>query len=127
MIDRERLGPVADAVEAAEARLRPADAPPRMRARRHTPWPGAPPSVTDLVSALAAIGHERGVRAAFENRPDIGGRYSALSYFGLVAGALLGVDVDGLLDRAATVVDEDGLRLAAIIAGAAKAGRDKLT
>ena len=63
----------------------------------------------------------------FENRPDIGGRYSALSYFGLVAGALLGVDLDGLLARAATVDDEAAQRLGAIIAATAKAGRDKLT
>ena len=38
--------------------------------------------------------------ASFENDPDIGGRYSALSYFGLVPAALMGADVEGLLDRA---------------------------
>jgi glucose-6-phosphate isomerase len=83
--------------------------------------------VTDPGSELAAIGAERGVRAVFENRPDIGGRYSALSYFGLVAGALLGVDLDGLLARAMLVDDEAGLRLGAILGAAAQAGRDKLT
>jgi hypothetical protein len=83
--------------------------------------------VTDPGSELAAIGAERGVRAVFENRPDIGGRYSALSYFGLVAGALLGVDLDGLLARAMVVDDEAGLRLGAILGAAARAGRDKLT
>jgi glucose-6-phosphate isomerase len=83
--------------------------------------------VTDPGSELAGIGAERGLRCVFENRPDIGGRYSALSYFGLVAGALLGVDLDGLLDRAIAVDLDEGVRLAAVIGAAAKAGRDKLT
>jgi len=83
--------------------------------------------VTDPGSELVDLGDDRKVRGVFENRPDIGGRYSALSYFGLVPGALLGVEVDGLLDRAAAVDHEAGLRLGAIIGAAAKAGRDKLT
>lgn len=83
--------------------------------------------VTDPGSELARIGEERKLRCVFENRPDIGGRYSALSYFGLVAGALLGVDIDGLLERAAAVDLADGLRLAAILGAAAEAGHDKLT
>ncbi|MCU1379296.1 MAG: glucose-6-phosphate isomerase [Acidimicrobiales bacterium] len=83
--------------------------------------------VTDPGSELAAIGAERGLRHVFENRPDIGGRYSALSFFGMVPGALLGVDLDGLLGRAAAADHESGLRLGAIIGAAAKAGRDKLT
>jgi glucose-6-phosphate isomerase len=83
--------------------------------------------VTDPGSELAAVGAERGVRHVFENRSDIGGRYSALSYFGLVAGALLGVDLDGLLGRAAATDHPSGLRLGAIIGAAAQQGRDKLT
>ena len=83
--------------------------------------------VTDPGSELIGLGDERKVRGCFENRADIGGRYSALSYFGLVPGALLGVDLDGLLARAASVDHADGLRLGAIIGAAAKAGRDKLT
>jgi transaldolase/glucose-6-phosphate isomerase len=83
--------------------------------------------VTDPGSELAALGADRGLRGVFENRADIGGRYSALSYFGLLPGALLDVDLDGLLERAATVEHEAGLRLGAIIAAAATAGRDKLT
>jgi hypothetical protein len=63
----------------------------------------------------------------FENRPDIGGRYSALSLFGLVPAALLGVDLRGLLERAASADLADGARLAAVLAGSARAGRDKLT
>lgn len=83
--------------------------------------------ITDPGSELAGIGDDRGLRTVFTNRADIGGRYSALSYFGLVAGALLGVDLDGLLGRAATVDDATAVRLAAILGGAARAGRDKLT
>ena len=83
--------------------------------------------VTDPGSELVDVGDDRKVRAVFENRSDIGGRYSALSYFGLLPGALLGVEVDGLLERATLVDHEAGLRLGAIIGAAAKAGRDKLT
>ena len=85
-------------------------------------------AITDPGTALADLAHERRFQRVFENRPDIGGRYSALSYFGLVPGAALGVDVGGaLLGPAADVDDADGVRLGAILGGAAKAGRDKLT
>jgi glucose-6-phosphate isomerase len=83
--------------------------------------------VTDPSSELGDWGRTNGVRAVFENRPDIGGRYSALSHFGLVAGALLGVDIGRLLADAAAVDLDDGLRLGAIIGAAAQQGRDKLT
>ncbi|HEY2333345.1 MAG TPA: hypothetical protein VGH94_15615 [Acidimicrobiales bacterium] len=83
--------------------------------------------ITDPGSQLADWGHEHGVRAVFENRSDIGGRYSALSLFGLVPAALLGVDLRGMLDRAASADHEDGARLAAVLGGSARAGRDKLT
>jgi glucose-6-phosphate isomerase len=89
--------------------------------------PGQFVVVTDPGSELAAVGAERGLRRVFENRPDIGGRYSALSYFGMVPGALLGVDLDSLLGRASATDHPSGLRLGAIIAVAARAGRDKLT
>jgi transaldolase/glucose-6-phosphate isomerase len=83
--------------------------------------------VTDPGSELVELADERGVRGCFENRPDIGGRYSALSYFGLLPGALLGVELSVILDRARGIDRAEGLRLAAVIAGAALAGRDKLT
>jgi glucose-6-phosphate isomerase len=83
--------------------------------------------ITDPGSELQAIGDERGLRRVFGNRDDIGGRYSALSYFGTVPGALLGVDLDTLLGRAATADHPSGLRLGAIIGAAARQGRDKLT
>ena len=57
-------------------------------------------AVTDPGTSLAVTGRERGFRHVFENRPDIGGRYSALSHFGLVPAALYGVDgLDGSLPR----------------------------
>ncbi|MDQ4131147.1 MAG: glucose-6-phosphate isomerase [Actinomycetota bacterium] len=94
-------------------------------------------AITDHDTPLARLAHEHGFRALFENRPDIGGRYAALTHFGLVPAALAGVDVAGLLSRAAvmaqtcaprTPIDENpAARLAAILAAAARKGRDKLT
>ncbi|HEV3471010.1 MAG TPA: bifunctional transaldolase/phosoglucose isomerase [Pyrinomonadaceae bacterium] len=76
-------------------------------------------------------------RRVFLNPPDIGGRYSALSYFGMVPAALMGLDIRKLLGRAERVVhacaqvvpaaENPGARLGAILAECAKAGRDKLT
>ncbi|MBW3578034.1 MAG: bifunctional transaldolase/phosoglucose isomerase [Actinobacteria bacterium] len=93
--------------------------------------------ITDPATPLADLARERGFRAVFENRPDIGGRYSALSHFGLVPAALAGVDVGELLHRVGRVAaacagcvdpeDNPGVQLGAILAGAARAGRDKLT
>ena len=57
-------------------------------------------AVTDPGSGLADIGEEKGFRRVFENDPNIGGRYSVLSYFGLVPAALMGVDVKHLLSSA---------------------------
>ena len=56
-------------------------------------------AITDPGSKLAARAEERGFRRTFLNRPDIGGRFSALSYFGLVPAALSGVDIAPLLDQ----------------------------
>src|SRR5436190_5491163 len=58
-------------------------------------------AVTDPGSPLADRGREQGFRRVFENDPDIGGRYSVLSYFGLVPAARMGIAVDALLHRAA--------------------------
>ncbi len=57
-------------------------------------------AITDPGTSLAALARELGFRAVFENIPTIGGRYSALSHFGLVPAALLGVDIGLLLERA---------------------------
>ncbi|MDP9372934.1 MAG: hypothetical protein M3Q65_10895 [Chloroflexota bacterium] len=92
-------------------------------------------AITDPGSKLAALAEERGYRRVFLNPPDIGGRYSVLSYFGLVPAALAGVDLARLLDRALGMMaacrrparENPGARLGALIGGAAREGRDKLT
>jgi transaldolase/glucose-6-phosphate isomerase len=92
--------------------------------------------VTDPGSALGELARERGFREVFENRSDIGGRYSALSFFGMVPAALAGVDWRALVAAADAVApslrDADatvnaGLRLGAVLGAAVKAGRDKVT
>jgi transaldolase / glucose-6-phosphate isomerase len=57
-------------------------------------------AITDPGMSLAAQARRQGIRYRFENPVDIGGRYSALSYFGLMPMALLGVDITTLLERA---------------------------
>jgi transaldolase/glucose-6-phosphate isomerase len=94
-------------------------------------------AITDPGTPLAALARKRKLRHVFENPPDIGGRYSALSYFGLVPAALAGVDVKGVLDRAKAmagacadaehVTGNPGARLAAAFAAGSKEGRDKVT
>jgi glucose-6-phosphate isomerase len=93
-------------------------------------------AVTDPGSGLAALGEERGFRRVFLNDPDIGGRYSALSYFGIVPAALLGADLRGLLSGAAGLEDalrtadpsaNPGLWVGSVIGELSLAGRDKLT
>lgn len=84
--------------------------------------------ITDPGSPLGDLGRSRKFQRVFGNRPDIGGRYSALSCFGLVPAAALGVDINGeLLDPAKAVDSADACRLGAFLGAAAKAGRDKLT
>jgi len=94
-------------------------------------------AVTDPGSGLADIGAEKGFRRVFENDPNIGGRYSVLSYFGLVPAALMGVDVEKLLSSAQEAeencnqVEESsansGLWMGLTMGEAALHGRDKLT
>ncbi|MCC6226642.1 MAG: glucose-6-phosphate isomerase [Microthrixaceae bacterium] len=94
--------------------------------------------VTDPGSALGEAARERGFLHVWENHPDIGGRYSALSLFGLVPAALAGLDGLALLDAADEAAEaiepldgDDGpdlaLSLGAAIGAAAAAGRGKLT
>ncbi len=113
-------------------------------------------AITDPGSGLAELASERGFRRTFLGDPDIGGRYSALSAFGIVPAALMGVDVRSLLERASSAwttelvcvdVDTDSeaaadggaqsagsdpeltapVWLGAALAALARAGRDKLT
>ncbi len=90
-------------------------------------------AVTDPGTALEALAHEHAFRHVFTNPADIGGRYSALSYFGLAPAAATGLDIEKLLDRGIAAADDartpasDALRLGATIGSLAKGGRDKLT
>jgi transaldolase / glucose-6-phosphate isomerase len=94
-------------------------------------------AVTDPGTKMEADATRDKFKRIFLNPPDIGGRYSALSYFGMVPAALMGLDVRKLLDRAERIVhacsqvvpaaDNPGARLGAIMGECAKAGRDKLT
>lgn len=85
-------------------------------------------AITDPGTPLVEIAKEQGFRRVFLNQADIGGRYSALSYFGMVPGALMGVDIEALLEGAKNKVDMDAaLRLGVSIGESANAGRDKLT
>lgn len=93
--------------------------------------------ITDPGSRLEALAKEKKLRRVFSSPPEVGGRYSALTYFGLVPAALIGVDLDKLLDRAITmahsthscvpVADNPGLALGAAMGELALAGRDKIT
>ena len=85
-------------------------------------------------AALAELGREHGFRRVFENDPDIGGRYSALSYFGLVPAALIGVDIRAVLEAAEVAAancqlkeGNSGLWLGIALGELARNGRDKLT
>ena len=90
-------------------------------------------AITDPGSELDELAHERGFRAVFAGEPEIGGRYSALSMFGIVPAALMGVDVDRFLQTAAEMAiachEEDGnpgLELGLELGEAWRAGRDKV-
>jgi transaldolase/glucose-6-phosphate isomerase len=94
-------------------------------------------AITDPATRLGQLAEEKKYRRTFINPADIGGRYSALSYFGLVPAALLGADVQALVEAglgmasaSAAVVpaaEIPALVLGATLGAAAKVGRDKLT
>lgn len=84
-------------------------------------------AITDPGTSLADVAAERGFRRTFLNPPDIGGRYSVLSYFGLVPAALLGYDVAVLCESALEVDRKEALALGTAFGEAAARGADKLT
>jgi transaldolase/glucose-6-phosphate isomerase len=94
-------------------------------------------AITDPGTALERLGRENRFRHVFVNAPDVGGRFSALTLFGIVPAALIGVDVEKVLKRAEeaanfTVHEMDPAKnpasdLGISMAALAKAGRDKLT
>jgi transaldolase/glucose-6-phosphate isomerase len=93
--------------------------------------------VTDPGTPLAHLASDDGLRRCFLNPPDIGGRYSVLSYFGLVPAALMGVSIEALLHRCQVAEQmcahydssesNSGLWFGAVIGELARQGRDKLT
>ncbi|MGI9065148.1 MAG: bifunctional transaldolase/phosoglucose isomerase [Pyrinomonadaceae bacterium] len=96
-------------------------------------------AITDPGSQMADTAVAEGFRRIFLNQPEIGGRYSALSYFGMVPAAVSGLDIEELLRRAEAMADACGASVAgdvdqnpgailgAVMAECAIAGRDKLT
>ena len=94
-------------------------------------------AITDPGTPLVDLAEDRGFRATFKAPSDVGGRYSALTPFGLVPAALIGLDVHELLDRAWTLAEScafcvpasqnSALQLGAALGELATNGRDKLT
>jgi hypothetical protein len=91
-------------------------------------------AITDPGSELGKVAMERGFLATFGGEPTIGGRYSALSVFGLVPAALMGVDLERLLERVEEVAEachgeegNPGLELGLGLGNGWLEGRDKVT
>ncbi|MGH9243132.1 MAG: bifunctional transaldolase/phosoglucose isomerase [Acidimicrobiales bacterium] len=93
-------------------------------------------AITDPGTPLAGLARRHRFRRTFLNDPEIGGRYSALSYFGLVPATLAGIDVEALLDGAQVAAQNCeaphargnfGLWLGCVLGELARRGRDKLT
>ncbi|MFH1330787.1 MAG: glucose-6-phosphate isomerase [Actinomycetota bacterium] len=92
-------------------------------------------AITDPGTSLAALARERGFRRVFAAPPDVGGRFSALTHFGLVPAALIGAEVGALLAGASAMAEacrrspaqNPGFILGAVLGELAAAGRDKAT
>ncbi len=94
-------------------------------------------AITDPGTELEKLAQREGFRKIFHGVASVGGRYSALSHFGMVPAAAMGVSVPRLLDRASRMVEacgadrapdaNPGLVLGVVIGAAARDGRDKLT
>jgi len=94
-------------------------------------------AITDPGTSLDGLARDQNFRDVFANPPDIGGRYSALSYFALAPAALMGVDTAALVAGARRMcaacagdvpaADNPGIKLGAALGALARDGRDKLT
>ncbi len=94
-------------------------------------------AITDPASPLQQLAQQRQFRSIFPGVPSIGGRYSALSNFGMVPAAIMGIDVQRFLDSSALMVQacstsvppevNPGVRLGTIMGTLAQHGRDKVT
>jgi glucose-6-phosphate isomerase/transaldolase/glucose-6-phosphate isomerase len=100
-------------------------------------WPRRFTAITDPGTVLAQRAGAERFHAAWLNPADIGGRFSALSFFGLVPGAVLGIDLEALLARAEAMgaacgpdvpaARNPGAVLGAFLAAGVRAGRDRMT
>jgi glucose-6-phosphate isomerase len=92
-------------------------------------------AITDPGTPLEELAKQHGFRRTFLANPNIGGRYSALSHFGMVNAALVGADLDALVRQAEAMADacrreaaqNPGAQLGAVLGEGHNAGRDKLT
>jgi glucose-6-phosphate isomerase len=94
-------------------------------------------AISDEGTSLQALGREKGFWKVFTADAAVGGRYSALTDFGMIPAALLGIDLNRFLDRAASMQNlcrtdtgtgiNPGVMLGALLGEAAVQGRDKLT
>jgi transaldolase / glucose-6-phosphate isomerase len=84
-------------------------------------------AITDPGTPLADLAREKGFDRVFVNPPDIGGRYSVLSYFGIVPAVLMGYDAAALCERALGADLAEAVDLGWEMGNAARAGRDKVT
>ncbi|HUP14763.1 MAG TPA: hypothetical protein VM848_01715 [Acidimicrobiia bacterium] len=84
-------------------------------------------AITDPGSSLESLGRDRGFRAVVNAPSDVGGRFSALTPFGLLPAAMIGADLAALLDAAAGISWEDSVALGIAWGEWALEGRDKLT
>jgi glucose-6-phosphate isomerase len=108
----------------------------RVIAEGHADWAKRFIAITDPDTALHKRAVSEGFRDVFVNPPDIGGRYSALSLFGMVPAALMGLDLERLIAgarameqacRVERASENPGLALGALMGAGARSGRDKLT
>jgi transaldolase/glucose-6-phosphate isomerase len=94
-------------------------------------------AITDPGSSLASLGHQKGFREVFTADPNVGGRYSVLTHFGLVPAALVGIDLEKLLAKAQDIANKTfkarsvdlnlGALLGILLGLGEKRGKDKLT
>jgi glucose-6-phosphate isomerase len=96
-------------------------------------------AITDSQSPLSAIANNYHFRATFYGDPNIGGRYSALAYFGLLPAVIIGVDMEPFVESARSMMEQEclqinnsaylseGARLGTILGTMALQGRDKAT
>jgi len=91
------------------------------------PDPSRYAAITDPGTPLASLATERGFNRLFENPPDIGGRYSVLSYFGVVPAALVGYEVAELCESALDADRDAAVERGIAMGQAAREGHDKVT